>query len=394
MTSTVDRTGKDENKIKDRDDAVDSGKTVKPLSSYADSNSHKLKESAVDERRFQPTADPAGKKEVRGLATINASTVKDNQDARFKHLERSSKAEEDVKPILLKESVKSINGSQLNDSNSKTRASTNLSKQDSIPEMKDSEILELAVEKPKEMSEDTDSISLQNDSPQAGKATEANDKVIGEEDTKVSETGKTKSLPQEFKINQEPDSEESADDSLSLVIDLDNKAPVVKEKTSVFDFDDELEEKLETPLKPTLDSIKKPLADKEPLESSADGNTLSSVNKQAESTETTLDKVQSDESPKTSSPSSPSYALFASGTEIEATSSPSPVSDYEEGSLVILADEQDKKSEVGNADVAEIESSFSKPAAISRRKLSDYVPPEEQVILEKVTAVDPEKPYR
>merc|ERR1719431_1359511 len=101
-TSTVDRTGKDENKIKDRDDAVDSGKTVKPLSSYADSNSRKLKESAVDERRFKPTADPAGKKEVqRGSATINASTMKDNQDARFKHLERSSKAEEDVKPILL-----------------------------------------------------------------------------------------------------------------------------------------------------------------------------------------------------------------------------------------------------------------------------------------------------
>merc|ERR1719431_1481972 len=364
MTSTVDRTGKDENKIKDRDDAVDSGKTVKPLSSYADSNSHKLKESAVDERRFQPTADPAGKKEVRGLATINASTMKDNQDARFKHLERSSKAEEDVKPI---------NGSELNDSDSKTRASAIPSKHDSIPEMKDSEILELAVEKPKEIYEDNDSLSLPNDSPPPpGKATEAIDKVIKEEDSKVSETGKTKSLPQEFKINQEPDSEESADDSLSLVIDLDNKAPVVKEKTSVFDFDDELEEKLEKPLKPSLDSIKKPLADKEPLESSAGGNILSSVNKQAESTETTLDKVQSDESPKTSSPSSPSYALFASGTEIEATSSPSPVSEYEEGSLVILADEQDKKSDVGITDDTDIESSFSKPAAISRRKLSDY----------------------
>ena len=126
-------------------------------------------------------------------------------------------------------------------------------------------------------------------------------------------------------------------------------------------------------------------------ESSAGRNTLSSVNKQAETTDTTLDRVESDESPKTSSPS---YALFASGTEIEATSSPSPVSEYEEGSLVILADEQDKKSDVGSTDVTEIESSFSKPAAISRRKLSDYVPPEEQVILEKVTAVDPEKPYR
>ena len=109
----------------------------------------------------------------------------------------------------------------------------------------------IAVEKPKEIYEDNDSLSLPNDSPPPpGKATEAIDKVIREEDSKVSETGKTKSLPQEFKINQEPDSEESADDSLSLVIDLDNKAPVVKEKTSVFDFDDELEEKLEKPLKP------------------------------------------------------------------------------------------------------------------------------------------------
>ena len=148
------------------------------------------------------------------------------------------------------------------------------------------------------------------------------------------------------------------------------------------------------PLKPTLDSIKKPLADQEPLESSAGGNTISSVNKQAESKETTSNKVKSDESPKKGSPRSPSYALFASGTEIEATSSPSPVSDYEEGSLVILAEKQDKKSEVENADDAEIESSFFKPAAINRRKLFDYVPPEEQVVLEKVTAEDPEKPYR
>ena len=107
-TSTVDRTCKDETKIKDRDVAVDSGKSVKSLSSYADSSSHKLKESAVDERRFKATVDPAGKKEVqRGSATINASTMKDNQDARFKHLERSSKAEEDVKSII---------GSELNDS--------------------------------------------------------------------------------------------------------------------------------------------------------------------------------------------------------------------------------------------------------------------------------------
>ena len=126
-------------------------------------------------------------------------------------------------------------------------------------------------------------------------------------------------------------------------------------------------------------------------ESSAGRNTLSSVNKQAETTDTTLDRVESDESPKTSSPS---YALFASGTEIEATSSPSPVSEYEEGSLVILADEQDKKTDVGSTDVTEIESSLSKPALISRRKLSEYLPPEEQVIPVKVTAVDPEKPYR
>jgi len=393
-TTSVDP-NKDENKIKDRGDAMDSGKMVKPHSSFGDSNSHKIKESAVDERRSKPTVDPAVKKEVqRSLATITTSTMKDNQDTRFKHLERSSKAEEDEKPILLKEPAKSTNGSELKDSDSKTRTSANFSKQDSIPEMKDGEILELAVEKPKEIYEDNDSKSLVNDLPPEVKATEVNDKEIVEEATKVSETGKTKALAREFKINQEPDSEESADDSLSLVIDLDNKAPVVKEKTSVFDFDDELEEKLEKPLKPALDSIKKPLADKEPLESSAGGDVLSSANKQAEPSETTLDQVQSDESSKTSSLSSPSYALFASGTEIEATSSPSPVSEYEEGSLIILADEQDKKTDDGNNDDTDVESSFSKPAAITRRKLSDYVPPEEQVILEKVTAVDPEKPYR
>ena len=132
----------------------------------------------------------------------------------------------------------------------------------------------------------------------------------------------------------------------------------------------------------------------EPLESSAGGEVLSSANKQAEPLETTLDQVQSDESSKTSSLSSPSYALFASGTEIEATSSPSPVSEYEEGCQIILADEQDKKADEGNNDDTDVESSFSKPAAITRRKLSDYEPPEEQVILEKVTAVDPEKPNR
>ena len=35
-----------------------------------------------------------------------------------------------------------------------------------------------------------------------------------EEASKVSETGKTKALAHEIKINQEPDSEEPADDSL------------------------------------------------------------------------------------------------------------------------------------------------------------------------------------
>ena len=98
----------------------------------------------------------------------------------------------------------------------------------------------------------------------------------------------------------------------------------------------------------------------EPLESSAGGDDLSSANKPAEPSGATLDQVQSDESSKTSSPS------------------------YE----------QDKKADDGNNDDTDVESSFSKPAAITRRKLSDYVPPEEQVILEKVTAVDPEKPYR
>ena len=48
-----------------------------------------------------------------------------------------------------------------------------------------------------------------------------------------------------------------------------------------------------------------------------------------------------------------------------------------ERSPVILADEQDKKA-----------------AAISMRKLFDYAIPEEQVILEKVTVVVSEKPYR
>ena len=74
----------------------------------------------------------------------------------------------------------------------------------------------------------------------------------------MSETGKTKALAHEIKINQEPDSEEPADDSLCQALGKDNKAPV------------------------------------------------------------------------------------ASGTEIEATSSPSPVAEYEEGSLT---DEQDKKVE-------------------------------------------------
>ena len=98
----------------------------------------------------------------------------------------------------------------------------------------------------------------------------------------------------------------------------------------------------------------------EPLESSAGGDDLSSANKPAEPSGATLDQVQSDESSKTSSPS------------------------YE----------QDKKADDENNDDTDVESSFSKPAAITRRKLSDYVPPEEQVILEKVTAVDPEKPYK
>merc|ERR1719477_280020 len=194
---------KDENKIKDRGDAMDSGKMVKPHSSFGDSNSHKIKESAVDERRSKPTVDPAVKKEVqRSLATITTSTMKDNQETRFEHLERSSKAEEDEKPILLKEPAKSTNGSELKDSDSKTRTSANFSKQDSIPEMKDGEILELAVEKPKEIYEDNDSKSLVNDLPPEVKATEVNDKEIVEEATKVSETGKTKALAREFKINQ------------------------------------------------------------------------------------------------------------------------------------------------------------------------------------------------
>jgi len=182
---------------------------------------------------------------------------------------------------------------------------------------------------------------------------------------------------------------------------LDNKAPVLKEKTSVFDFDDELEENfekslvgsldcgyLEKPLKPTLDSIKKPLAAKEPFKSSVAVDILSSANKLPESTETTSEPLPSAASPKPTSPRSPSYALFASGTQIEATSSPSPVSEYEEGALVILADEPEKKSDLGNCS-EDAETPFSKPASITRRKLSDYVPPEEQVILEKVTAVDP-----
>ena len=66
-------------------------------------------------------------------------------------------------------------------------------------------------------------------------------------------------------------------------------------------IDDELEKQLEKPLKPTLDSIKKSPVDKGPLECSAGGNTLSSINKQFEPTETELDLVQSDESPKTCS---------------------------------------------------------------------------------------------
>merc|ERR1719508_251781 len=184
---------------------------------------------------------------------------------------------------------------------------------------------------------------------------------------------------------------------MSLVIDLDNKAAVMKGKASVFDFDDETEEKFEKPLKPSLDSIKKPLAVKEPLKSSVAVDILSSSNKIPESTETTSEPLKIAGSPKPSSPRSPSYALFASGTQIEATSSPSPVSEYEEGALVILADETEKKSDMGNCE-EDSESPFSQPASVTRRKLSDYVPPEEQVILEKVTAVDPagmvEKPFR
>ena len=53
------------------------------------------------------------------------------------------------------------------------------------------------------------------------------------------------------------------------------------------------------------------------------------------------------------------------------------------------ADENKKKCEYEESDIPR--SAFSKPVSISRRKLSDYVPPEEQVILDKVPS---EKPYR
>ena len=219
---------------------------------------------------------------------------------------------------------------------------TKLSNQDSFLEMKDSEILEFAaVVKKRELGETLDKLlkpildSIKKTLPvkeslesSAGgdKLTNANKKAGATDKYPKTSSSNNPSYCLKVKATEASDKEileESANDPLSLVIDLDNRATEVKENTSVFNSDDKLEEKLEKPLKTTLDSIKKPLDGKEPLESSACRDVLSSANKQAEPSETTLDSVQGDESP-----------LVAPGTEIKATSSPSSVSEYQEGYIV------------------------------------------------------------
>ena len=117
---------------------------------------------------------------------------------------------------------------------------------------------------------------------------------------------------------------------------------------------------------------------------------FASANKTAEPLATTSDQVQNDESPKTNNPRSSSHAPFASRMEIEATSapsSPSPVSEFTEGKLIILTEEQDKKSDVGSVDNLE----FSLPkSTVSTRRMPGHAPPQEQVIVEKATTIDPD----
>merc|ERR1712106_176078 len=324
---SVERSQQDEIKIKEKEDVVvvDPPKIVKSLSSYMESNSHKLKENVVEERRSKPSADTSSsKKEVEhNSANINPPSSKDNQEPRFKHFERSSKAEEAVKPILLKEPVKSIKASELKDSDNKIGTTSNLPKCEVTSDVKKDEIQLVEEEdkpkiladrfegssKAKSVSEVEEKIQVSslkslasNPSPPVSPVAEDGSiQMEKDEDvtSDVCDNSPAKSLSDlDFKSNHQPDSEESADDSMSLVIDLDNKAPVVKEKTSVFDFDDDLEEKFEKPMKPTLDSIKKPLAAKEPFKSSVAVDILSSANKLAEPTETTPEPTQSAASPK------------------------------------------------------------------------------------------------
>ena len=55
----------------------------------------------------------------------------------------------------------------------------------------------------------------------------------------ISDKNPTKLIPNvDCKSDHQADSEESADDSMSLIIDLDNKPATIKGRVSVFDFDD------------------------------------------------------------------------------------------------------------------------------------------------------------
>ena len=286
----------------DRDEALG----VKSLVSYVDSNSHKLKESAVDEKRFKPTVDPADKKEVQlGSGTIIVSTVKDDEDARFKQVERSSMAKEDVKPILLRESVKSINGSE-----SETHPFTD---QNSVLEMKDNDILELAAVKVKTSVLDSDGELEEKLELPLKPELDSIKKTLYDKEPLESYAGGDREAatplrnPSHF-LSPRLLSPSFFESGLELEI-TSSPSPVSESTVVGFNLildtyiDDELEKKLEKPLKPTLDSIKKVPADKEPLEYSAGGDTLSSVNKEFEPLEIELDlvQVQSDESPKTCS---------------------------------------------------------------------------------------------
>ena len=82
-------------------------------------------------------------------------------------------------------------------------------------------------------------------SPTIVKNIEEKTNQIPSEKDEIAEKNETKLISNvDRKADYQVDSEESADDSMSLIIDLDNKPATIKEKVSVFDFDERMEESL------------------------------------------------------------------------------------------------------------------------------------------------------